>query len=73
MMGLSQAQVGSNLPLCIKTYRIGSEKREIFGSELKNSVAPGPGIYDLTKGVGFVKGKNSPRITMGTKFTGIHH
>ena len=39
-------------------FRIGSEKREIFGSQVKNSVAPGPGVYDLTKGLGFVKGKN---------------
>jgi len=49
-------------------HRIGSERREIFGSELKNSVAPGPGVYDLVKGVSFVKGKNTPSITIASKF-----
>lgn len=52
-------------PICI---RIGSEKRNIFGTELKASIAPGPGIYDMDKGQNFVKGKFSPRITMGLKY-----
>ena len=39
-------------------------------SNLKNlgsSVVPGPGIYDVTKGVDFIKGKTSPKITMGPR------
>jgi len=47
---------------------MGSEKRNTFGSEILSSVAPGPGLYDAYKGLSFIKGKQSPNITMGKKF-----
>lgn len=75
MMVLSHLQVGSKhriaLPFFLihEHYRIGTERREIFGNEIRNSVGPGPGLYDVEKGSKFVKGKNSPSITMGYKFS----
>jgi hypothetical protein len=54
-------------------FRIGSEKRDIFGNEIKSSVAPGPGVYDVEKGQKFVKGKFSPKITMGYRYDDKSH
>lgn len=48
---------------------MGSEKRNTFGQEIQSSIAPGPGIYDIYKGMKLVKGKMPPNITMGQKFS----
>eukprot|EP00347_Sterkiella_histriomuscorum_P001802 403370622 len=49
-------------------WRIGSEKRNIFGKEINSSIAPGPGVYDIQIGTRVSKGKLSPNVTMGQKF-----
>lgn len=41
---------GNNQVGLLFYFRIGSEKRNIFGNEIKSAVAPGPGIYDVEKG-----------------------
>jgi hypothetical protein len=35
--------------------RIGTEKRNIFGIEIKRNVGPGPAKYDVTNGINHVK------------------
>lgn len=47
--------------------RIGTERRNIFGTEIKGSVAPGPGIYEVSSAAKLAKGKISPKITIGKK------
>ncbi len=64
-MEVGQSLVNVFIDICC---RIGSERRNVFGSEIRASVAPGPGVYEQYKGLSFVKGKFSPTITMAAKF-----
>ncbi len=52
----------------IAINRIGTEKRDAFGSDVKKSVGPGPNVYDVYHGAKMAKGKMSPKISMGSRF-----
>lgn len=46
-------------------YRIGSERRNIFGKEIKSNYSPGPAAYDGLEHLHQVKGRNAPQFSMG--------